>query len=343
MKEIKTVDEMIRLLKNRNVTIDKFNDKQFKEYLQKYNYTVVINPYKPIHSNKIVVNGDITSQQHIYENNISCKAYINHFEKDKEVSNFLFGEIYEFEMIFSNLVTKYIIIMKDDFFDNINYKISDTYERYCNNGKNTLEDKIVEVKKLKLDRILLRSDQQFVHLVKKSKTFEFLLSFNTNPKSEIFSFLNNINIKSTFNEKIILFKLLPHSAQENILSEVKELSGNKYVFENRKQFIICLSSIRAIRNMICHHNSLSYNLIGESRKDIIRNRYENKNGKVKFSKTNLGRILIFFNLTSERGYFAYYNNYFRNVVDLYDLLNIENINTKDEIKNYALFWNIKLN
>ncbi len=263
LKEYKTVDELITILRQRKVQFkDEIDVEIMKDYLNKYSYNSVINPYKVLYCSKILENGS-----HVYEIDASAKEIINFFERSLEFNNILFKWINKFEYNFSTSLTK---IYTGDFIEvksEILEDIKDKYNIEVSKINTWLRKEAVEVmsnisnnktteykynniyRKNYVDKIetsysgaenIFDAIQQLKNLNRKYRDISFeedtkikyigvdnqqnLKDFFNESENKIrYSYFHGSKDKINFGDKIILFKLLPSKYQNLIMKDLRKL------------------------------------------------------------------------------------------------------------------------
>lgn len=266
LKEYKTVDELITILKQRKVQFqDEIDVEIMKEYLNKYSYNSVINPYKVLYCSKILESGS-----HIYESEVSAKEIINFFDRSLKFNNILFKWINRFEYNFSTSLTKIYTgdflevkseILEDikgkynievnkintrlrkeavEVMDNISsrqtteYKYNEIYRKnYVNqietqySGPENIFNAIQKLKELnkRHKEISFEKDTK-IKYIEVDNQKNLKDFFNESENKIRYSYFHGSKDKISFGDKIILFKLLPSKYQNLVMKDLRKLKYN---------------------------------------------------------------------------------------------------------------------
>ncbi len=263
LKEYKNPDELIDILKERKVVFTG-NEKVMKDYLKKYTYNSVVNPYKVIYCAKIAKTGE-----HIYEKYVDSSEIIAFFDRSMEFNTILFSCINKFEYNFSAILTKMYTKHFVEIKSEILKDACDKYNLEVDNINKKLRNEI----KIKLEKIGMKKTttykyslylEEYGNRIEKqlfNKTDVFTVindlkklnkkhsNYELNPKTKAkyigLSDINNIKAvfseeenhirysyfhgsknKISFGDKITLFKLLPTKHQNKVLKELRNLRFN---------------------------------------------------------------------------------------------------------------------
>ncbi len=265
LKEYKTIDELISILKKRKVTFNKEEEELMKDYLNKYSYNSVINPYKVLYCSKILEDGS-----HVYERDVSAKEIIKFFERSLEFNNILFKWINRFEYNFSTSLTKVytgdFIEVKSEIFEDIKnkynievskvntqlrreaveliskissnkttvYKYNEIYQKkYVDkietrySGSENIFDAIQNLKKLnKRHKNISFEDGTKIKYIEVDNQKNLKDFFNESENKIRYSYFHGSKDKISFGDKIILFKLLPSKYQNLIMKDLRKLKND---------------------------------------------------------------------------------------------------------------------
>lgn len=179
------------------------------------------------------------------------------------------------------------------------------------------------------------------NIVSESESMNIVKSFFSEKDNALkYSYFHGGKNKLSFNDKIILFKLLPQQTQLQLMKKMRALKQNdtpKYKISREiDSFVDDLRIIKTMRNQCYHINSLAYFQYKDTRNELYKRQWTTiKNGKniiepknsMKYKNTKIKRLLTILKLIENENdnqevivqYDENMKEIFENTVSLYDL------------------------
>lgn len=257
-----TLDEQIEHLKNnKRVLFNEIAEDEAKIILYEHNYINVITPFKHYFFKKYP-NGEAVkdnNKQHIYLRDVEFKEYYDKYDAERLNYPFIYKTIINFETVFNSILSHVVI-----YYYNLDSDIA--FESFQSILKKNIG--------IQYPTSNAKSSETNSTLNKIVDGFTKELQ---NVKS-IFVFFDRLSLSDT----LLIFRLIDNNVQENIFEGIVEAKFN-FKTTNAKQFINKIFSIVAIRNCICHGNSI----------EILKRFYNYKDKVIRYENSleNLDKLI----------------------------------------------------
>lgn len=266
-KFITSIDEHIKILKNRNLSIP--NIKKFKWYITSYNYYNFVNGYNDL----LFVNQDRSTN--LYKKNTSSEDIIEIFNFDRTISGYILSSILSFERILSSYITIILgqflckqserrnpLNLYGEIF-NIDIKhrkfIFSNYKKYSDTEiKNIFSKNYVRNNK----KVLI---EKYHNKIENVPIWVLSVYWNFGDVKKIIEYLNNF-------------------LQDQLIELIQK---NLKIQLNREMFIALITMLTKIRNR-CAHNNVIYNFsyMNDEVKSFI-----SKNSLISSNKINIFNLV----------------------------------------------------
>lgn len=263
-KEYKKPEQLIEIMKQRNINFKDDEEMKLVNYLRYYSYNMVVNPYKVLYCSKVKEDGS-----HVYENQGEAAILIDLFKKSLELNNMLFKHISDFEYNFSSVLTsicslyfpeiKELLVLEirglvNWFNDGIEAQVCKEWEErrgFYNEDKfNEKRNREIRRKKKEVsdnpitnikvargiakkaewkDRVsTLKEDDRKVIFLKSNIMDNEVSEFFSETEDYIrYSYFHGAKNSLTFGKKIDLFKILPPKYQNKVINELSKIKVNE--------------------------------------------------------------------------------------------------------------------
>jgi hypothetical protein len=253
LKEYKSNDELIEIMKSRNIKISDHEIEKTYEYLDKYSYNMFVNPYKIIHCSSYHI-----EKGHVYDDEVSIQSYIYFLDEQYRHDLIIFKALKEFENILSTLLLKEVLKNPSE----VDRHIKGTIE--C---QNVIKEKLLEVdnnqRHLALG-VLCKSYNITKDKYYSAQNLEKYIGENNFDCYSLFHGSHRLHFK----QKYEILNLLPES--HFIFKELQNKFGYKKIKKHSD-----FNAVNALRNSICHFNSIAYKIY-EEEKESLKNNKKNK-------------------------------------------------------------------
>ncbi|MEG0250229.1 MAG: Abi family protein [Peptostreptococcus sp.] len=229
-KPFKTTNQMLKILRNRNLIIK--NGSEAKRFLERENYYCVINGYKDLFLDK-----DRSSSEDYYKDGSSIFEIFELFKMDRELRNILLPELIKFESFIKTSVAYYF---HESYPDKNSYL---AFENYTSDTKKT--------KDILLVISVLSSN---ISKQKKNAVTYYIEKYQHCPLWVLTNYLTFGNISK-------LYKVCESSVRLQIAKEVSRHYYNNYktkIHISAEMLDECLGVAVMLRN-VCAHDERLYN------------------------------------------------------------------------------------
>ncbi len=311
MKEFKTIDEQIKLLKSRGIVVN--DEKEAYKILITNNYYNIINGYKDIFLDD---NGN-------YIKNTSFEEIYALYEFDRALRNIFLEFILKIENMVRSLVAYYF----SKSHGNENYLILNNFEIY----ENVNVPAKTKEKQLKHIQNLIGTINKKIANAIESKPYinHYIINHGFIPMWVL------VNILS-FGDISNFFKLMKQKERIKISSEFNIMEFN----------LSNLISILAYTRNLCAHDERLYNCKFPTNKSIDDNKIhelmnikKENNNRYSYGKNDLFAVVISLKLLlSEKDYEKFHSKIFSRIMSLQSKLKVINISDVLKTMNFPYNW-----